>query len=116
MAIKGVAETIPERVGALLGVELSDGVRPALLDELVVRRAAFRAKKGVVHPPLWFVDVDVGRNDVVVTREDDGCFALHEFCSMKRQSPIRPITIGHLGVWVACVLRSYFGPLESTGA
>jgi hypothetical protein len=123
----GVPEVVLEGVDALAGVTSAHSVGPAWGHQIMECRADLRPEQRIVGPALRLVDVELGRHDVVVTRENHllargqqlGCmcgqaFELAEFVVELR--PGRRIAVGQveaadqgvvhcrLGVAAACVV------------
>ena len=61
VAGEGVAPIIPEGEDRLVGMEMADGVGPALLQQPAILGARLGLEQGVVAPALGLVDVGVGR-------------------------------------------------------
>ena len=66
VALEAVPPIMPEGVDALVGMERADRVGPTLRDQLGELLARFGREQGVLGPALGLVDVQVGRDDVVV--------------------------------------------------
>ena len=50
IAAPGIPEIIPEGVDRLVGVEVADGIGPALGKQAAIRLAALRLEEGVLQP------------------------------------------------------------------
>src|SRR5206468_2998411 len=70
VAAVSISEIIPEGVYPLVGMELSEGIRPTLRKKVAIGGADFRAEKRVIQPTLRFVDVDIGGHDVEVASQN----------------------------------------------
>src|SRR5437868_6254267 len=62
IARPGVPPIVPEGVDRLCGVEVADGVGPALLQQPGISGAGLRLHQRVVEPALGLVDVEIGRD------------------------------------------------------
>jgi hypothetical protein len=60
IARPAVAQVVPEGVDALVGMARTDRVRPALLEQRRICRAALRLQQRVAEPRAGVVDVEVG--------------------------------------------------------
>lgn len=60
VAAVGISEIIPEGVYPLVGMELSEGIRPTLRKKVAIGGADFRAEKRVIWPAAGFVDTEIG--------------------------------------------------------
>ena len=70
VAGEGASHVVPEVVDRLFGVQMPKRIRPALGEQLAVGFACFGKEQSVVHPAFRLVGVQLGRDDVVVARED----------------------------------------------
>ena len=59
VAAVGISEIIPEGVYPLVGMELSEGIRPTLRKKVAIGGADFRAEKRVIWPAAGFVDTEI---------------------------------------------------------
>ena len=73
-----LAEVVPEGVDGFFGEEVTDGVSPALGEELLVAGASLGLEEGVFAPGAGVVDVEVGGDNVVIADEGDGFFGFGE--------------------------------------
>jgi hypothetical protein len=71
IARKRIPPIIPEGVDPLLRMLRADRVGPALPKQPLERRAALGLHQSVVRPILRLVDVEVGRDDIVVAGQHD---------------------------------------------
>src|SRR5271156_5403860 len=81
-----ISEVIPESVDALVRMQLAQGVGPALSDQVGKGLSRFGAEERVVHPAFWLVNIDLGRDHVVVAGENDGRIGSEEILGMFRQA------------------------------
>ena len=65
VAAASIPEIIPECIDALVRMERSQRIGPALSDEASIGVPDFRAKQGVIYPSLRLVDVELGGYDIV---------------------------------------------------
>src|SRR4029079_3591000 len=72
IAGEGPAKIFPERIDALIGMKLSDGVRPTQPDEVRIGLTNFGTKESVVAPAFGGIDIKVGRDGVEVAGKNDG--------------------------------------------
>src|SRR5688572_7099543 len=77
-----IALVVPERPKRPLGLQFSQGVRPALSQQASICLAALRSNQCVVIERSRRIDVVNSRYDVVVTGQDNRHAGLHEFCAM----------------------------------
>ena len=66
IAFERVPPVFPEGVDAFLRMQLAEGVRPALGDEIGIGLPDLRAEQCIVAPALRCVDVEIGRHDVEI--------------------------------------------------
>src|ERR1700723_2357846 len=66
----GIAEIIPERVDRCLGMDGTQRIDPAMLEQVREGLADFDSKKGIVHPAFGLVYVGLRGYHVVITREN----------------------------------------------
>src|SRR5579862_2335458 len=64
-----VSEIVPKGVDALLRMQLAQRVSPAHRDQIGERAPNLRKEERILNPVLRLVDVNLGRDNVVVTRE-----------------------------------------------
>ena len=107
--LPALAEVIPERVDALLRVQLAQRVGPALREQAPVALAALGLQQRVLEPRARVVDVEVRRHDVVVAREDHGSAARVELGRVLDQ-PLEP---AQLVVELRSGLRVAVGQVEA---
>src|SRR5687768_6962964 len=69
---------VPESVDLLARVQRPQRIGPALLQQALERRAAFGLQQRVIVPGPGWIDVEVGRHDVVVAGQDDRLLAALE--------------------------------------
>jgi len=77
---------VPKRVHWFFGMERANGVGPALREKSPIGCAALGLQQGVAIPGLRRVDVEIGRHDVVISRQHDGRFSRVEFSGMGVQA------------------------------
>jgi hypothetical protein len=65
-----VPKIIPERIDRFVWVELSDGVGPALREQLLVGGPRLREKQGIIDPALGLVGVEFRADDVVIAGQN----------------------------------------------
>src|SRR5260370_41119950 len=65
-------EIVPKGIDALVRMECSQRIGPALSDEALIGVADFRAEQSIVYPSLRLVNVEIGGHDVVVAGEHNG--------------------------------------------
>src|SRR5450755_3069937 len=78
VALPSMAQVVPERVDALVAMQLSQRIRPTLLEETRVGEATLWLDEGVVVPRSGGVDVDVGRGHVEIAGKHNGNFVAQE--------------------------------------
>src|SRR6185295_12262030 len=71
VALPVIAEEIPERVDALVRVQLAQRIDPALREQPLICVARLRLQQRIFLPALRIVDVEVRRDDVVVAEQHD---------------------------------------------
>ena len=86
IALPTVPHVVPKRVHRLFGMERANGVGPALREKALIRSAALRLQQGVTIPGLRWVDVEVCRHNVVISRQHDGRSSRVEFSGMGVQA------------------------------
>src|SRR4051812_11917548 len=59
-----VPKIVPERIDALVRVQLAHGIRPTLLKQALVRLPHLRPEQRIALPTLRLVDVELRRHDV----------------------------------------------------
>src|SRR4051794_29352091 len=79
VALKAMADVVPEGVDARLAGLLTQRVSPALLDKAGVGGAALRLDQRIVVPGFRRVNVDLGRRDIEVAGEDHRRAGLQQF-------------------------------------
>jgi hypothetical protein len=89
IAGKGVPEIFPERVDPLIGVHGPHRVGPALRDQAAISVAHLRPEQGVIDSALRRIDIQVGRHDVEVARQNGRRAALQKGFGVARQ-PLEP--------------------------
>src|SRR4028118_420826 len=89
VACEGVAPIVPEGEYGLAGVEMADGVGPALRQQAPVELPRLGLEESVVEPALGLVGVHILWDDVVVAGEDDGAIDLEKPFRMRDQ-PLEP--------------------------
>ena len=109
IALPAVAQVVPERIDARVGMQFAQRVGPALLDEARVRGPALRLNERVVVPGCRRVDVDVGRGDVVVAGQHDGDVFAQQAAGV-RGEPLEP---GELVVELRPRLRIAVGQVDA---
>src|SRR5262249_46493260 len=82
----GAARVLPEGVDPGARVQLPDGVRPPLTELPAASLPGLRPEQGVIHPALRPVDVELLRDYVVVTGQDDRLRLRHQLRSVGRES------------------------------
>lgn len=82
----------PEAVDALVGMPMPDRVGPALVEEPRVGCLCFRREQRVALPVLGLVDVEVGRDDIIVAAHDNGGFQVEQGLQMSVE-PLHPFEL-----------------------
>ena len=70
VALERAAPIIPEAVNSFIGMEMADRVGPALIQNAPEGGPGVGRKQRVVLPILGLVDVEVGRDDILVAARD----------------------------------------------
>jgi diketogulonate reductase-like aldo/keto reductase len=83
---EGVPEIVPEGVDLLTREHRAQDVCPALGEQPPVSLAGLGEEERVVDPPLRPVGIQLGRDDVVIAREDDRPALVEQACGMAVQS------------------------------
>src|SRR5271163_3375218 len=81
-----ISEVIPESVDALVRMKLAQGVGPALSDQVGKGLSRFGTKERVFHPAFGLVNIDLGRDHVVVAGENGGRVGSEENLRVFRQA------------------------------
>ena len=84
-----VSEIVPKGVDAFCGMQLAQGIRPALFEETVKSAPDLGTEKRIVHPSLRLIDVKVGRHHIVVAGERDRRIQGQQFACVNDQ-PFEP--------------------------
>ena len=78
----GVSEVIPERINAVCRMKLPDCIDPALGDEFAEGMAHVGVEQRVFGSALRLVDIEVGRNHIVVACQNHWHFELQQLGSI----------------------------------
>src|SRR5256885_14682779 len=70
VALERIPPIVPEGVDPLVRVKAPDGVGPSLCDQLTIPVARLWSEQRVLRPALRLVDVNLGRDDVVIADQD----------------------------------------------
>ncbi len=92
VACECISEVCPERIDAVVWMEVPQCIRPALVHQVGVGFLHLRPKQCVVDPALRFVDVEVGWHDVEIAHERDWDTELQKFGRVGMQPP-KPIQL-----------------------
>jgi hypothetical protein len=84
-----LTEVIPEGVDRLVGMQRSDSIHPALIEEALPAGPCFRLQQRVFPPGARIVNVGVGGHDVEVTGEKGRMRAVDERHGMDNE-PLKP--------------------------
>jgi hypothetical protein len=85
----GIPKIVPEGIDALAGMYDTQRIRPTLSDNPPIGLAAFRPEQRVIDPTFGFVDIEFGRNDVVVAGEHHR-LAGREKCGSMHLETLKP--------------------------
>src|SRR4051812_5203928 len=67
-----IAKIIPKRVDRLLRIQLPNGVRPSLREQLLIRPPRLRKKQRVLNPPFRLIAIKIRGNNVVTPSQPRG--------------------------------------------
>lgn len=81
-----ISEIFPEGIDPLVGLEVSQSIRPTLRDKLRIGRSHFWPKESVVAPSIRSVDVQVCRHDIEVADQCDRCIEIDQFSGVGRKA------------------------------
>src|SRR5688572_27941135 len=81
-----VAPVFPERKDTLVRIEAAHGIDPPLIEKRLIRRSRLGTEQRVVAPALGRIDVQVGRYDVEIARENRATLLGEELLGMRHQS------------------------------
>ena len=81
-----VSKVVPESVDALVRMQLAHGIGPALSDHVSKGLSRLGTKERVFHPALRLININLGRDHVVVAGEDGGRVGSEEILGMFRQT------------------------------
>ncbi len=91
VVLEGVAEVVPVgELAGFVGVERSEGVGVAEVEEVAEAGAGLGLKEGVADPVGRFVAVDVFRDDVEVAADDGGCLVEEPVVHLQGE-PVHPV-------------------------
>jgi hypothetical protein len=88
----GIAEIIPESIYFFIGVQLADGISPALRHQLAESLPRFGAEERIIYPPLRFVYIQLGRHHIKVSRQYHRHIMRQQFGGMQCK-PFKPFQL-----------------------
>ena len=105
VARPAVSQIIPEGVHRLVGMELADGIDPALVEEPPEQRARLGLNQSVLRIGLAEVDVALGWHDIEVSGDDHGNVFGIELRRMRQQALHPGELVRKFRAWLGIAVR-----------
>ena len=110
VARPAVSHVVPERIDALVRMERTNRVGPAMLEQACECGAALRLHQRVLVVGFGGIDIALGRHDVVIADQNDR----HAFCLQRRRMRDQPVEPCELVVEFRAGLRVTVRSIEAS--